>query len=388
MKKILCEFYPFEKEYFSRLWKEAIIISDANILLNLYYYSRKTSKELISILDKFSERLWIPYQIALEYQKNRLSKIRVQKESYNSLRKSIQDEINAIKKRLDDKYSKHPLLEVSKIKIILDKSFKDIEQYLNDTRDNHPDWEKNDEIRNDLDKLFEDKVSMPYSRDRLKEIYEIGYYRYENKIPPGFGDDKKDKERKYGDLIIWLDIIEKAKKEKKSVIFINDEKKEDWWQKDNNNLIPRYELIGEIKNEANASFYMYSAEDFMKYSYKFLNQTPKISVINEVRTFREFANFLENVKLQNEALARIGTIASIPLIDSSLAEAITRIGTIASIPLIDSSLAEAITRIPKTSSIISKSFPKNNIKTNRLIEDNKNTNKTIEKNKNSNKKEK
>ena len=68
MKKTFREFYPFNDEYFTKLWDEAIVVPDANILLNLYYYSRKTSRDLISILRKFKKRIWIPYQVALEYQ--------------------------------------------------------------------------------------------------------------------------------------------------------------------------------------------------------------------------------------------------------------------------------------------------------------------------------
>ena len=43
MKNTFREFYPFDDEYFVKLWDKAIIIPDANILLNLYFYSKNNS---------------------------------------------------------------------------------------------------------------------------------------------------------------------------------------------------------------------------------------------------------------------------------------------------------------------------------------------------------
>jgi len=34
---------------------------------------------------------------------------------------------------------------------------------------------------------------------------------------------------KFGDLIIWKEMIEKAKAEKRPIIFVTDDGKSDWW---------------------------------------------------------------------------------------------------------------------------------------------------------------
>lgn len=301
MKKIFREFYPFDDEYFTKLWDEAIIVPDANILLNLYFYSEKTSKELINILKKFKKRLWIPYQVALEYQLGRLNKIKAQKNVYKNLIDFIKGKINSIKKESQKKYSKHPVLEINKIEEILDKCFSGIELYLNKSKNKHPDWETEDKIRNTLDILFENKVGEPYTSEKLRECYEEGYLRYKKNIPPGYEDEKnkKDEKRKFGDLIIWLEIIEKAKKEKKPIIFITDEEKEDWWQKDSKNQIPRYELIGEMRLKAGVSFYMYNSNDFMRFAYKYLELPSIEPVIKEMKALRNYFAHYDFVNLQN-----------------------------------------------------------------------------------------
>jgi len=69
MKNIFPGYYRPTEEKFSNLWNSCLFVLDANVLLNLYRYSQETSNELIQILKQISDRLWIPHQAALEYQK-------------------------------------------------------------------------------------------------------------------------------------------------------------------------------------------------------------------------------------------------------------------------------------------------------------------------------
>ncbi len=52
------------------LWKNCLFVFDANLLLNLYRYSKEASDDLLRVLQSISGRLWIPHQVALEYQEN------------------------------------------------------------------------------------------------------------------------------------------------------------------------------------------------------------------------------------------------------------------------------------------------------------------------------
>lgn len=77
MKNNFSEFYCLTDDELKKLWDECIFIFDANVLLNLYRYSQKTSQKLLDVLynEKIKERIWIPHQFAFEYQKNRLEVI-------------------------------------------------------------------------------------------------------------------------------------------------------------------------------------------------------------------------------------------------------------------------------------------------------------------------
>ena len=64
--------------------------------------------------------------------------------------------------------------------------------------------------------------------------------------------------KKYGDFIIWKQLIEHAIDTKKNVIFVTDDEKEDWWEEFNGKTIgPRPELSKEFREKTSKLFLMY-----------------------------------------------------------------------------------------------------------------------------------
>jgi hypothetical protein len=62
--------YP-QGEELSKLWREAIFVFDANMLLNVYRYSPVALERYFELLDKLQKQVWLPYQVVSEYQENR-----------------------------------------------------------------------------------------------------------------------------------------------------------------------------------------------------------------------------------------------------------------------------------------------------------------------------
>src|SRR5690242_10763012 len=91
MKESFIGFYRPTEEELADLWKNCIFILDANVLLDLYRYPKEARDDLIGILRKISDRLWVPYQAALEYQENRLIVIADQLKKYQDVRQVIVD---------------------------------------------------------------------------------------------------------------------------------------------------------------------------------------------------------------------------------------------------------------------------------------------------------
>ena len=51
----------YAPEDFQELWDKATFVLDANVLLNLYRFPKPAAEELLRVLDKVSDRLWVPY---------------------------------------------------------------------------------------------------------------------------------------------------------------------------------------------------------------------------------------------------------------------------------------------------------------------------------------
>jgi hypothetical protein len=150
----------------------------------------------------------------------------------------------------------------------------------------------NDTIRDELTSILNGKVGEPCSESDIGKIIEAGKRRYEKKVPPGWKDSGKDGGnledlQKYGDLILWFQIIDKAKSAKKNIIFVTDDKKEDWWWKIEGKTIgPHYDLVKEFVFKTGFQFYMYQADPFMEFAKRYLDHDIDQTAIDEVKEIR------------------------------------------------------------------------------------------------------
>ena len=71
MKNLFPGFYRPDAGTLRALMRSARVVLDSSALLNLYRYPTQAREDLLSVLDAISDRLWIPYQVALEFQQNR-----------------------------------------------------------------------------------------------------------------------------------------------------------------------------------------------------------------------------------------------------------------------------------------------------------------------------
>ncbi len=79
MKNSYKGFRQLSEADFKSLWKTAVFVFDANVLLNLYRYQSPTRDDLLKVLEKLGDRIWIPYHVGLEFERNRLIVIADQK---------------------------------------------------------------------------------------------------------------------------------------------------------------------------------------------------------------------------------------------------------------------------------------------------------------------
>lgn len=190
MKKSFPGYYRPTEEEFSELWGTCLFVPDANVLLNLYRYTPETSDEFLSILRQLADRLWIPHQVGLEYQKRRFDVIARQIDAYHQVKERLEEARKELEGKLNA-FQKHPFIVPNRILESIGTVFSQIQQELEEYEGQHPDFLDDDSIRDTLTLLLHGKVGPSYPEERLNEIYREGKDRYEAKIPPGYMDSAK-----------------------------------------------------------------------------------------------------------------------------------------------------------------------------------------------------
>ncbi len=278
MKLTFNEFYPLNEEEIKSIWEESIIVLDTNILLSWYRYSENTIIEYSKVLDGIKDKLWIPHQIAWEFQKQRINVIFQQVKVYSD----FISKLSAIEAELNTK-DRNPFLSPSTLNE-LSTALRNSKMDLETKKSQYESLVSNDTTLKYLSDLFDKKVGVEYSDEKITELKKTGDVRYEKKIPPGYKDSKKNNDEKYGDLFLWLQLLDKATEEKRPIIFVTEEQKEDWWiVKEGKTLGPRHELKKEFREKTGFKFHIYKPFSFLEYAYGFLDLTANDRAIKELK---------------------------------------------------------------------------------------------------------
>ena len=301
MKVRFPEQFQLNPSEYRKQWRSSLFVFDANVLLNMYRYSDETRGVFFNFFSKYQSRIWLPNRAAEEYFENRHNVISQQEKAYEETISTIR----ILQKNLSNARH-HPFLKdetMEKVSIL----FSSLIDELEENKAIHSRRIYQDNVKDELAKLFNNKVGEPHKKDRLEKIVKEGEYRYQQLIPPGFEDRKKYGEtevfseqcRKYGDLILWMQIIDESKEKKKDVILVTDDRKSDWWQVFNGKTVgPRPELIKEFFQLSNQTIYFYHADRFLEYTKEFLDESVSNETIEEIRNIRRHS--LEKIELRNK----------------------------------------------------------------------------------------
>ena len=293
MKSKFAEYY--ETPNLPELWKSATFTFDANVLLDLYSLSPKSSDELLTVLERLGEReqIWIPYQFAYEYHKN-LKRVRSGVDNdYKAKRRDLEKILADTEKKLKsfETQSRFKINEsrIKKVKTAIEDVIPDLDKFAVE----HKQRLEQDGLEEQIAKLFAGRVGKPNMDPRINDISIVGKSRYERGIPPGFKDANKSKSDPYGDLIGWFQIIAHAKHNECPVILItNDSSSDDWFEKQGSELLgPRKELVKEMRSEAGVDFYIYRTARFLEYAKKHVSNGISDATIEEVKRLQRSSDW-------------------------------------------------------------------------------------------------
>lgn len=318
---------------------KSLLVLDTNVLFSVVLNSYYAGLNILQILKRCENLIWIPHHVYREYNKN---KARI----FKSLTKKEDKLINLLIKSL--KSSKNNLQSLINTQLnVVDTTINELEKELNSKYDdlyniivNYEDKLKNEvtsvntnnnNLKNELEKFVDklkkdNRISENIKFSEYLEILNEGETRYKYLLPPGYkdnckgakGDNTEEKyyNNKFGDLFIWKEILKLPNKLKndrelniENIIFITNDLKEDWWKIDNKRsgdkdpTLMRDELLLEF-SELNpdtsigfmkfSCFYEYAAKSFNLYEfdtfvqlnkndYLYLNRI-KDSMIEDIKT--------------------------------------------------------------------------------------------------------
>ena len=289
MKNKLPEYFEPSEVKIKEIWDNGTIVLDANVLLNLFRYSKNSREELIKIIKHYSERLWLPYQVAFEFLDNFERVTASLKDVLSETIKAIDHISGVLESHLKlSNYDKYHLLKPEELRNDI-KKFQDSQRRRIEKIKSEYDSVDKQGILDEVVGIFEGKVGDDYTKDRLEDVFKEGEKRYKENVPPGYKDlDGKrgaPKRHLYGDLIWWMQVIDFAKENHRNLVIVTDDAKEDWWYKVNNETKrPRIELIREFAKQTDGqSFLMYRTGRFMELSKKYDKVTISAKSIKEVK---------------------------------------------------------------------------------------------------------
>lgn len=305
MKGQFPQFDPGAKVDYKTIWETSLFVFDTNVLLNLYRYQASTRDQLLDILANLSDRIWIPHHVALEFQRNRFSVLADQNKRFAEVKNVVTKAKEGLRTDLEKLQleRRHSLIDPAPLVNGFDQLARDFLTSLESIQKDQQKLTEPDPLKEKIEALFNGHVGPEVSDQKtIDEIYNCAEKRYQLEVPPGYLDANKDKhgpaeyvhggvnyKRKYGDYLIWHQLLSYAKEhEIESVVFVTDDAKDDWWWKIKSDgpkiLGPRPELRDEASRVGGiVQFNMYKPEGFLTYSKEFLQSEISNEAIQEVR---------------------------------------------------------------------------------------------------------
>jgi hypothetical protein len=124
--------------------------------------------------------------------------------------------------------------------------------------------QSDDPILAEMHQVLNGRCGPSLADDVLEMAYVEADKRYKAQIPPGYKDNDKPAPEKYGDYILWKQLLLHSEREKKPVILVTDDNKEDWlWRIRGKTMSLRPELREEFYTVTQQPIIWYSSEHFI-----------------------------------------------------------------------------------------------------------------------------
>lgn len=235
-----------------------LVVLDTNALLNLYRYTEETREDLLRVLERLGEALWVPSQVISEFWTNRERVMRGRprnaQEAIEKMRSNEDASLQTVRSwanrvSLPDDVRDDLLARLAAIFHEVTEAIEE-ESRRGAILPSAHDTAK-DPVLARLGELLKGRVGPAYDNAAHAAAVEEANRRKLLRIPPGYMDESA------GDYLVWEQTLQRASECGKDVLFITGDVKEDWWREEGGERRgPREELFNELKQRAGVRLFM------------------------------------------------------------------------------------------------------------------------------------
>ncbi|MFG2259723.1 PIN domain-containing protein [Streptomyces mirabilis] len=270
-----------------------LVSLDTNVLLQLYRFTPDARNELLEVLGRLGERLWIPHHVAAEYYDRRVDAVKEHLALYTSVPKTLEESrkkaiqelhtfakrcsmSNEEKKELIDPIEAAFAASIDKITRRGESFDLSLEKVVNE-----------DPVLESLAQLLDGKTGTSFGDEESESLIAESKRRYEKRVPPGFRDASKP-ENAHGDFFVWEQLLREAKSRELPILFVTNDVKDDWVRKEANLVIGAHpSLLAEFKERCGTDFLVTQLGRFLQIAKEVLGASVSASTVAQAENTRD-----------------------------------------------------------------------------------------------------
>ncbi len=280
---------PAEEQVIDLL-REAAVVVDTNVLLDLYPLPEPARNLALDALEFLQDRLFVPHQVMREFWRHRQSVVADVKKPDQPLDR-VQDELLRIVNSLRPDRERTDELDAirSQIETTLGELRTQIDAARGEPLNQKQILQHNslDPVLRRLEVILEGRVGSGFGEEETSAVAQ-GLERFAVKTPPGYmdGKDKQDQipEQGTGDYLLWEQSLRHVASlpQSKGFVLVTNDSKEDWrttvMRPEKQTLGVRPELVAEALARTQGPFVLLDAREFYR-------------LVNTIRTVDASASF-------------------------------------------------------------------------------------------------